>query len=110
MLSWSPLDRTARHVSVQRAPRPKREQDEESVDWLDKHKHTLIKGLMSFSSAMVEGTVGRGGEDSLSSLHQDIFSVMACSDSEVYYSEERKGNCLTYLVFRLNMVTKGKVL
>ena len=66
MLSWSPQGLTAQHVSVQRAPRPKREQDEESVDWLDKHKYTLIKGLMSFSSAMVEGTVGRGGEDSQS--------------------------------------------
>ena len=39
---------------------------------------TLMKGLMAFSSSMVEGTVGRGGARALCCLHQVILSWMAC--------------------------------
>ena len=40
---------------------------------------TLMKGLMSSSSAIVDGTVGCAGVIERCSLHQDILSFVYCN-------------------------------
>ena len=84
VLSWYLLDQFVQHETALMYGQP------EKVKILIKHfdfinwwNLTLMKGLISSSSAIVEGTVGCGGEAFLISSHQDILSLICCNDDDI---------------------------